>query len=95
MEFKKLDPIAKQAVNDLLNVEFGMGVKDFTSPRRIQNIIKNGSKIIKQHKKTGVQVVGVRNTRERKVFITLMIDNNQGDLNTVDCERVWLYKGEF
>lgn len=51
----------------------GLSLKELVE-KYSKKIIKNGSLIIKS--KRGIEIVGIRNTRDKKWFIELLIDNN-------------------
>ena len=55
-------------------------------------IIKSGSKVIKQTK--DFELVGIRNSRDKKWFLDLMFDSN-ATIQSVNYQRIRLASGAY
>ena len=80
-----------QTIIEILKKEFSTTPENLIK-KYVPTIIKNGSKIILKNK--NFEVVGVRNSRDRKIFIDLIVDFNCTD-TSVNYSHTILYSGNY
>lgn len=80
-----------QVIIEILKKEFSTTLDDLIK-KYVPKIIKNGSLIIFKNK--NLEIVGVRNTSDRKIFIDLIADFNCTD-TSVNYSHTILYSGKY
>ena len=83
MENPVIDKILKEVFNT---------TKEKIIEKYVPLLIKEGSKVLLENK--NFEIVGVRNSRDRKIFINLVGDFNSTD-NSCNYSHTRLYIGKF
>ena len=80
-----------QIIIEILKKEFSTTLENLIK-KHVPEIIKNGSKIILKNK--NFEIVGVRNSRDKKIFIDLIGDFNCTN-TSVNYSHTILYSGKY
>ena len=83
--------MVNKIIIEILKKEFSITLENLIK-KYVPKIIKNGSIIIFKNK--NFEVVGVRNSRDKKIFISLIGDFNCTDIS-VNYSHTILYSGKY